>query len=67
MLRIDKILAGYLLQPCFSQSAFATSTVTFQDDENLTEESRYRMNRVGSLATLQARPGREIKVEEFLK
>ena len=25
------------------------------------------MNRVGILATLQARPGREIKVEEFLK
>jgi quinol monooxygenase YgiN len=25
------------------------------------------MNRVGILATLQARPGKEIKVEEFLK
>jgi len=25
------------------------------------------MNRVGILATLKARPGREIKVEEFLK
>jgi quinol monooxygenase YgiN len=30
-------------------------------------QRRDQMNRVGILATLQARPGKEIKVEEFLK
>src|ERR1700751_3243286 len=67
ILRSKRILAGRLLQPCSSQSASATSTVTFRNDENLNAERRYSMNRVGILATLQARPGREIKGEEFLK